>query len=113
MTDDAARSERKFLPEQEFLAQQVADAQAAIEQTLNDLRQSLKTAVDLRLWTRQHPWACVGMAAAAGFAAAHAVATSSHEPSSTPSTSTNRLTDFLFDLAKESLTTIARTVVQQ
>ena len=40
---------------------------------MEELKESLKTAADIQLWTRQHPWVAVGVAAAAGFAAATAV----------------------------------------
>jgi ElaB/YqjD/DUF883 family membrane-anchored ribosome-binding protein len=116
--------------EAEFLAVQAADAHAAIQQTLDDLRESLKTAADVRLWTRQHPWASVATAAAVGFAAANAITASWHtavepeeeppprptpppSPTRAPSPSVaNRIAGFLFDLAKETLTAFAATAMR-
>ena len=61
------------LDEAAYLAQQNAEAKEAVTRTLEELKESLKTAADIQLWTRQHPWVAVGVAAAAGFAAATAV----------------------------------------
>jgi len=52
--------------------------------TLEELKASLQTAADLKLWTRQHPWAALGVAAVAGFAVANAVTPSKHGPAATP-----------------------------
>jgi hypothetical protein len=50
-----------------------AEAKQAMSRTLEELKASLRTATDLKLWTKQHPWAALGVAAAAGFAVANAV----------------------------------------
>jgi len=68
------------LDESAFLKQEGAEAKAAISHTIEELKASLHTAADLSLWTRQHPWAAVGVAAAAGFAVANAVTPSKHPP---------------------------------
>ena len=36
---------------------------------MEELKQSLSTAADLKLWAEHHPWLVVGVAAAAGFTA--------------------------------------------
>jgi hypothetical protein len=64
---------RVDVSEAALLAREKADAKAALRQTLVDLKQSLRTSVDVRLWTKEHPWIAVGMAAAAGFTAATVV----------------------------------------
>jgi hypothetical protein len=56
--------------ETELLATEAAAARAAVLQVIGDLKSGLSTAADPRLWARQHPWAAVGVAAVAGFAAA-------------------------------------------
>jgi len=53
-----------------LLACEAAQARAALQAAINDLKKSLGTAADPRVWTQNHPWAGVGVAAAAGFAAA-------------------------------------------
>ncbi|MEX0714678.1 MAG: hypothetical protein WD278_20235 [Pirellulales bacterium] len=58
------------MSESEYLAQQAADAKAAMSRTIEELSQSLKDSADPRYWTRQHPWAAVGAALAGGFVAA-------------------------------------------
>jgi len=56
--------------EADLLAHEAAVAQAAVLEALQDLKSGLATAADPRLWAQQHPWAAIGVAAAAGFAAA-------------------------------------------
>lgn len=58
------------LSESEYLAQQAAAAKAAIASTLGDIKGRLGETIDVRLWTRQHPWITLASAAVAGFAAA-------------------------------------------
>jgi len=56
--------------ESDVLAREAAAAQAAAIRAIGDLKTSLVHAADPRLWAQQHPWAAVGVAAVAGFAAA-------------------------------------------
>jgi hypothetical protein len=70
------RAERS---ESEFVQQQSRQAEAALSASLAEVKQRLADAVDLRLWTRRHPWASVGAAAAAGFTAATLVTPSKEE----------------------------------
>jgi hypothetical protein len=72
------------LDEASFLQMESAEAKEAMARTLEELKASLKTATDLKLWTKQHPWAAVGVAAAAGFAVANAVTPSKHQPAAPP-----------------------------
>lgn len=57
----------------QLAAQESREARDAMFAALDDLKQSAASAADPRLWTREHPWAAVGIAAAAGFAAAAAL----------------------------------------
>ena len=57
------------LSEADYLAREVADAKAALGHALADLKSGLSTSADLRLWVKHYPWAALGAAAAAGFAA--------------------------------------------
>lgn len=59
--------------EAEFLAREMEAAKQAVLHTLTDLKADLATAADVRIWTRQHPWAAVGVAALTGFFAGAAV----------------------------------------
>jgi hypothetical protein len=59
--------------EQQFLENEGADAKAGLTQALDDLKVDLLHGADVRVWARNHPWATVGVAAAAGFALAAAL----------------------------------------
>jgi hypothetical protein len=61
------------LSETEYLAREADQARAAITATMDQMRDSLKEAADVRAWARRYPWATLGAAAAAGFVAAKAV----------------------------------------
>ena len=52
------------------LEREAAQARAALRGAIEDLKQSLYHAADPRVWTEKYPLAGVGVAAAAGFAAA-------------------------------------------
>jgi ElaB/YqjD/DUF883 family membrane-anchored ribosome-binding protein len=65
--------------EAEFLQHQTRQALAELSASLAEVKQGLADAVDVRLWTRRHPWASVGVAAAAGFTAATLVMPSKDE----------------------------------
>jgi len=54
------------LSEADFLAQQQTQARAAISDTLADMKHALAQGVNVREWTRQHPWILMGTAAIAG-----------------------------------------------
>lgn len=59
--------------ESEFLKQEAQQARQAIDRSLEELKTSLRTAADLRLWAQHHPWLTVGAAGAAGLAAGAAI----------------------------------------
>ncbi len=63
------RDQKKFR-ETEFLAREVADAKAALVDTVVEIKSSAIESMDLRAWARQYPWAALGVAAVTGFAAA-------------------------------------------
>jgi hypothetical protein len=52
-----------------FLAQQAADAKAAISAALSDIGTNLGQAVNVGALTRQHPWLTLGASTVAGFVA--------------------------------------------
>ena len=69
-------SERRLdskLSEADYLAREVADAKAALTESLAGLKLGLTNSADLRQWVKCYPWASLGAATAAGFAAAAAV----------------------------------------
>jgi hypothetical protein len=55
--------------EQRFLADQAADARTAMRQTVQEMKQTLTKAADVRTCARLHPWIATGSAVAAGFVA--------------------------------------------
>ncbi len=61
------------LSEDEYLRLQTEQAQASLSESLETLKKSLGNAADLQLWAQHHPWLTVGVAAAAGFAAANVI----------------------------------------
>ena len=65
--------------EADLLAREAKAAQAAVLEAIGDLKSGLSTAADPRLWAQQHPWAAIGVAAAAGFAAAALLVPSSDQ----------------------------------
>jgi hypothetical protein len=54
--------------ERGFLADQAADAKAAMIRTLDEMKDTLARVADLRLWAKRHPWLFIGAAVAVGFA---------------------------------------------
>ena len=58
------------LSESEYLEKQATAAKEAIAATLSDIKGRLGETVDVKLWTRQHPWLMLASAAVAGFASA-------------------------------------------
>ena len=52
--------------ETEYLEKEAAQARAAIDQTLKELTHTVGQAANPAVWTRQYPWAAVGIAAAGG-----------------------------------------------
>src|SRR3954462_1853514 len=68
-------------PESEaaFLLRQAAEAKAAIAQTAKDMGANLGHAVDVRLWTKDHPWSMLAAAVVGGFAAAAALVPSEEQ----------------------------------
>ena len=61
----------KPLSEAEFVAQQAADAKAAMAAAWGDLTGALKNTGDLTLWAKRYPWLTTGAAAVAGFVASY------------------------------------------
>jgi len=70
MTTESEQKAQAKLTEAQILQQTAADVKAAISKTIGDLKKDAVTAADIRLWSKEHPWAVVGAAAAAGFVAA-------------------------------------------
>ena len=71
-----SRSEPRYkieLSEADYLAREVEDAKAALARTLAELKNGLSTSANLRLWVKHYPWAALGAASVAGFAAATAI----------------------------------------
>jgi hypothetical protein len=130
-TGESEQATESGLSESEYLTRESALTRAALACTFEDLKKSLRTSADLRLWTRRHPWAALGVAAVAGFSAATVVTakrtaktetagdangrgqedTESHTASSPTLAAT--IFSSLFDLAKVALeTSIAAAAAQ-
>jgi hypothetical protein len=62
-----------------FLAQQAADAKAAISDVLSDLRADLAQAANPGYFMKKYPWLTLGASAVAGFAATAALVPSKEE----------------------------------
>lgn len=61
------------LTESQYLAQQADKAQEAMRHTLEDLKHTLTSSADVRLWTKKYPWIATATALAAGVAAGYAL----------------------------------------
>jgi ElaB/YqjD/DUF883 family membrane-anchored ribosome-binding protein len=86
-TSSSERLADANLSEEKYLDLEAARTRAAVGQTLEELKDSLRAGLDVRVWTARHPWAAVGVAAATGFAAAAAVRSAAHARTDTlPST---------------------------
>lgn len=57
----------------DYLDEQATDAQAAMARTLDDLKREFGQAGDPEKWVKRYPWASIGVAIVAGFAAANVV----------------------------------------
>lgn len=68
-----------------FLRRQQAEARAALQTTVSELKRDLRNVVDPQTWVQIAPWATLGVAAASGFAAAAVVVPGRH--SSAPAAS--------------------------
>jgi hypothetical protein len=55
------------MSEAEFLDTQAEEAQAAVKETWDELKSTLKDTANLQLWARRHPWLVTGAAVAGGF----------------------------------------------
>jgi hypothetical protein len=83
---NGAAATYEAMSESEFLDAQSADAQAAVKQTWDDLKSTLKDTASLEVWARRHPWMVAGAAVAGGFL----VATLLFSPSGPPVRETDR-----------------------
>src|SRR5690349_10314694 len=77
--DPKAHDAHPALSEADFLAQQQAQARTAISNTLADMKHAVAQSVNLREWTREHPWILMGTAAVAGAVAAALLTPSKEE----------------------------------
>lgn len=57
-------------PNGKICAHEADAVKTAIRRVIRETRDSLGTAVDIRLWTKKKPWLAMGLAAAGGLAAA-------------------------------------------
>jgi hypothetical protein len=78
-TSPSARQIDVELSEADYLAREVTDAKAALSHSLAQLRLGVANSADLRQWVKHYPWASLGAAVAAGFAAAAAIAPAKDE----------------------------------
>jgi hypothetical protein len=96
-----------------FLQQQATDAKTAIQQTLAEMQEHARAAVDVRWWTQQYPWIAVGAAAVLGFVAT-SVLTRDGRPSpraDTPPPVATAQASFLTSLLAPLFTTLRSALV--
>jgi hypothetical protein len=89
-----------------FLAQQAADAKAAMQRTVADMKTRAIEVANVRWWTQQYPWYAVGAAAVIGFvAAAKGLEPSDHRapPAQTQMVARPSLMSSLFEMARSTL----------
>ncbi|MBL9080833.1 MAG: hypothetical protein JNK76_03455 [Planctomycetales bacterium] len=67
------RSSAPSLSDEEILQREIDWARAQMTATTQRLREGAVQAADPQAWARKHPWATVGVAAAAGFVTAGAI----------------------------------------
>ena len=120
--------------ERELMQREAAEAKAAIRRVIKETRESVGTAVDIRLWTKKSPWIALGLAAGAGLATAVLVrrggklaasngeATTATQPAATakPAEPTPahaglgaKIAESLFDMAKLALETAIMTGIRE
>jgi hypothetical protein len=78
-TSHSERLNRIPLSEADYLAREITDAKAALSQAVADLSSGLTSTADLQQWIKRYPWAALGAATVAGFAAAVALTPSRGE----------------------------------
>ena len=69
--NDKKPTKAPALTEAQYLEKQAAEARAAIEKVVGDIKRALGSTVDPRQWTKQYPWIATGTAVGAGFAAGY------------------------------------------
>lgn len=78
------------MTEDEFLEAQADEARAALHETWDELKDTLKETASLEVWAKRHPWLVAGAAVAGGFLVAsvlfspNAPAEAAHEEESQP-----------------------------
>ncbi|HWB09330.1 MAG TPA: hypothetical protein VG826_08905 [Pirellulales bacterium] len=116
-----ATTDESNMTEAEFLEAQAADARAAIHETWNDLKGTLRDTATLEVWARRHPWLVAGTAVAGGFLIAttlmrpkeqpgHIAEAADDHPPATPRRSSNWLIETLFSLLKPVLGQLVTTL---
>jgi hypothetical protein len=78
-TPTAGKTNPIELSESEYLAREVAEAKSELENALAGLKSGVASSADLRAWVKRYPWAALGTAVVAGFAAGTAVAPARNE----------------------------------
>jgi hypothetical protein len=95
--------------ETEFLVREAENAKAAIWLGWHKLKDDLGDAADVRMWTKEHPWVALSVAATAGFAVASAIIGDFHEskeknkPSSSQPTGTGDFAELFRILRSEKV----------
>jgi hypothetical protein len=69
--DEKKGDKAPALTEAQYLEKQAAEARAAMEKVVADIKHALGSTVDPRQWTKQYPWIATGTAIGAGFAAGY------------------------------------------
>ena len=110
LTEPQKKQHYNINDERVFLAQQAADAKAAMQHTVADMQATAKEAANIRWWTQQYPWYAVGAATVLGFVAAtYVLAPADHRPQPAPPPATGQAaarpswTTSLFEMVRSTL----------
>src|SRR5262245_33388698 len=95
-----------------FLAQQAADAKAAVRRTMADIKATAPEVANVRWWTQHYPWYAVGTAAVLGFLTATQVLAPANQqaqnapPSEGPPVARPSWMASLFELLRSTLLSV-------
>jgi ElaB/YqjD/DUF883 family membrane-anchored ribosome-binding protein len=112
LTEPQKQRQYNTKDERVFLAQQAADAKAAIQRTVADMQASAAEAANIRWWTQHYPWYAVGAAAVLGFVTATSVlAPADHRPPPAPPAASQKAArpswmTSLFEMVRSTLMSI-------
>src|SRR5271154_622098 len=97
------RARTKPMDKAQFLKEQSDDALAAMRATLRDAKSDALRCVNVRGWTRSHPWKAAAAAAASGFVAGEMLRRPAAEPQSGRPSEPSHVGRFLVRVLKRAI----------